>query len=328
MTGSSAEVTPVHERPDFIRESVWRHLDERTEPPEVELIRHRHGILEYRFAGGRRVFAKPFTDLDKAPAAYEIQRALWEGGFGTASEHRVPEPIAFRPGECVILMAPAPGEQVRELATGDWTTWADALEGAARWLAALHASSHRLGPHDDAARRARNLARRVAQTAARRPDVERLLTILLDELATQIPARPAKDKVQTHGRYHPQHVYVSPDCVTVIDADRATPGDAAKDVGEFLHRLRADAMSSGTGAEAADRASETFVHEYVRRGGADLLGLAFYWSYSILFTLVARARRTSADDLDERGRIEFYEAEFAAVPGRVTAYGSKAGGKT
>ena len=30
MTGS--EVTPVLERPDFIRESVWRHLDEGTEP--------------------------------------------------------------------------------------------------------------------------------------------------------------------------------------------------------------------------------------------------------------------------------------------------------
>jgi hypothetical protein len=316
------------ERPDFIRESVWRHLDEQTEPPEVELIRHRHGILEYRFADERRVFAKPFTDLDKALAAYEIQQALWEGGFGMASEHRVPEPIAFRADERVILMAAAPGDRVRELATGDWARWADALEGAARWLAALHVSPHRLGPPDDAARRALHLARRVAQTVACRPDVERLLTSLLDELAARIPARPAGDQVQTHGRYHPQHVYVAPDCVTVIDADRATPGDAAKDMGEFLHRLRADAMSAGAGAEAIDRASETFVHEYVRRGGADLSGLAFYWSYSILFTLVARAGRTGAEELDEPRRSEFYEAEFAAVPGRVAAYGSGAGGQT
>ena len=80
MTGS--EVTPVLERPDFIRESVWRRLGERTEPPEVELVPHRHGILEYRFAGGRRVFAKPFPDEARALAAYEIQRTLWEGDSG------------------------------------------------------------------------------------------------------------------------------------------------------------------------------------------------------------------------------------------------------
>ena len=225
-------------------------------------------------------------------------------------------------------MEAASGERVRELATGDRTTWEEALRGAARWLASLHASSHRLGPRDDATLRALHLARRVAQTAARRPDVERLLTTLLDALGARIPARPAGNQVQTHGRYHPEHVYVAADSVTAIDTDRATPGDAAKDAGEFLHRLRADAMRAGTRAEAADRASEIFVHEYVRRGGADLSGLAFYWSYSILFTLVARVGRAGADDLDERGRIEFYETEFAAVPGRVAAYGSKAGGTT
>lgn len=318
-----ADVTPVLERFDFIR-VVWRGLDARTEPQEVDLVRHRHGIVEYRFADGRRVFAKPFADPGRARNAYEIQKVLWEGGFGTASHHRVPEPIAFRPDERVILMAAAPGKQVRELATRDWKTWANGLGGAAGWLAALHASSLRLGPPDDAARRALHLARRVAQTAARRPDAEPLLARLLDELAARIPVRPSADRVQTHGRYHPQHVYVARDCVTVIDTDRATPGAAAKDVGEFLHRLRADARSAGIGAEAADRASETFVHEYVRRGGSGLSELAFYWSYSILFTLVARAGRTGADDLDERERGAFYEAEFAAVPHRVAAYASGA----
>ena len=118
---------------------------------------------------------------------------------------------------------------------------------------------------------------------------------LLDELTRRIPLRFANDNVQTHSRYHPQHVYLAPDCGIVIGADRA---------------------------------SEMFVHGYIRRGGADLSGLAFQWSYSILFTLVARAGRTSADDLDERGRIEFYEAEFAAALGRAAAYGSRAGRET
>jgi aminoglycoside phosphotransferase (APT) family kinase protein len=166
-----------------------------------------------------------------------------------------------------------------------------------------------------------HLARRVAETAARRPDLERLLARLLDELGERSPVRqPAASVVQTHGRYHPQHVYVSSDTVTVIDTDRATPGDAAKDVGEFLHRLRADARSAGLGAEDADRASAVFVEEYARRSAADLSALEFYWSYSLLFTLVARGGRADAEDARARRRIAFYEAEFAAVPARVASY--------
>jgi Phosphotransferase enzyme family len=322
----SREVTSVLERPDFVRDSVWRLLDEGTETPEVELVHHRHGILEYRFEGGRHVFAKPFPDAERATAAYEIQRALWEGGFGPGSVNRVPEPIAYLPDERVILMGAAPGERLRELGTGGRSAWEQALGGAARWLAALHSAPHRLGPPDDAARRALHLARRVAQTAARRPELEHLLARLLEDLAARTPApRAVRPDVQTHGRYHPQHVYVGSDCVTVIDADRATPGDAAKDVGEFLHRLRADTMTAGLDGEAADRASAAFVEEYARASSTDLSGLEFYWSYSVLFTLVARAGRTAADDAGERERIEFYEAEFAAIPDRAARHSSATG---
>jgi aminoglycoside phosphotransferase (APT) family kinase protein len=322
MTGSvGREFISVLERDDFIRDSVWRRLDNRTEAPEVELVHQGHSILEYRFADGRRVFAKPFPDAERALATYEIQRALWEGGFGAGSAYRIPEPIAYLPEERVILMGAAPGECLRELAIGDWTTWEEALHGAARWLAAFHSSSHPLGPPDDSTRRALHLARRVAETAARRPDLERVLTRLLNELAARIPARrTTSHEVQTHGRYHPQHVYVASDCVTVIDTDRATRGDAAKDVGEFLHRLRADAMRAGLDG-SADRACVVFVEEYARAGSADLSGLEFYWSYSVLFTLVARAGRPDAGDAHDRQRIEFYEAEFAAIPDRVARYG-------
>jgi hypothetical protein len=320
MTGAP-EATALLERDEFIRDVVWPHLDGGAEPPEVELVAHRHGIVEYRFASGHRVFAKPFADTEKALAAYEIQRTLWEGGFGPDAAHRVPEPIEFRPADGVILMGAAPGERVRELATGDRAVWEEALRGSARWLAALHSSQHRLGPPDDPTRRVLHLARRVAGTAARRPDLERLLARLLDQLADRIPAtHEPRSQVQTHGRYHPQHVYVATDSVTVIDTDRATPGDAAKDVGEFLHRLRADASSAGVGPEDADRASAEFVEEYARGPAADLSALEFYWSYSVLFTLVARGGRADADDDAARRRLAFYEAEFTAVPRRVATY--------
>jgi phosphotransferase family enzyme len=321
VTGTQGpEVPSVLESDDFIRDSVWRRLDAGTEPPAVELVRYRAGVVEYRFDNHRSVVAKPFDDAAKGAAAYAIQRALWEGGFGAGANYRVPEPIAYLPDQRVVLMGVALGQRLRELAMGDREAWHEGLRGAARWLAALHASSHRLGPTEDSTRLALHMARRVAQTAARRPGVEQTLVGLLDELAARSPPPGrATPEVQTHGRYAPLHVYVASDCISVIDTDRAAPGDPAKDVGEFLHRLRDNLMMARL-EELADPASSAFLDEYARKSAADLTRLAFYWSYSVLFTIVVRTRKTSVDDADELDRRKFYEAEFAAIPRRVAEY--------
>lgn len=76
-------------------------------------------------------------------------------------------------------------------------------------------------------------------------------------------------------------------------------------------------MRAGRQAGIADTASARFLEEYARRSPASLSSLEFYWSYSVLFTLVAGAGRTAADDARGRQRIEFYAAEFAAIPERV-----------
>jgi aminoglycoside phosphotransferase (APT) family kinase protein len=147
-----------------------------------------------------------------------------------------------------------------------------------------------------------------------------MLARLMDELAGRLPPQPATELVQTHGRYHLQHVYVTPERVTVIDLDRAAVADPAKDVGEFLHRLRADAMRRGVEQEATDGATAAFVAAYVRAGGRPLVALQFYWSYSILFTLVARIGREDPDEKVRR-EVEFFADEFEAVPERVAAFG-------
>jgi aminoglycoside phosphotransferase (APT) family kinase protein len=304
---------------DFVRTEVWPLLGE-GEPPPVTRHEHRHGIVEYRFDGVRRVFAKPVEDADEARATFEIQRALWQHGFGEGSRYAVAEPIAYLAEQGILLVGAAAGEPLREVWTRDPRASEDGVREAARWLAALHSSPLRLGPADEPANRAFHLAQRIALSAARRPPFGSTLAKLADEVARRLPAGTATPPVQTHGRYHMQHVHVAPDRVTVIDLDRAAVADPAKDVGEFLHRLRADAMRRNVDRDAAERATAGFVEEYADAGGARLAALEFFWSYSILFTLVARVGR---DDPDEKVRreVEFFAGEFEAVPERIAAFG-------
>lgn len=174
---------------------------------------------------------------------------------------------------------------------------------------------------DDSTRRSLHLARRVAQTIAVRPDLEGLLVRLLGELSARAPAASSRLEVQTHGRFHAQHVYLAPECVTVIDLDRASPSDRAKDVGEFLHRLRTGTSRRVLDPESAERTRGVFLDEYVRCADADLSALPFFWSYSVLFELVSRAARMADDRAQSPEDTAFYVAEFAAIPERVAGYG-------
>jgi aminoglycoside phosphotransferase (APT) family kinase protein len=316
-----SEVAKLLERDEFILEHVWPFVADGTQMPSVDLVHHRHGIVEYRFDGGPRVFAKPFEDVERGSAAYGIQRAFWEHGFGADAGYRVAEPLAFLAEHGVLLIGTAPGRCLRDLRAVDPAAWKAGVRRAAHWLSALHRSTMRVGPLDDTTQRVLHLAQRVAQTVARRPELEPTLVRLLDELGSRALPVGSSLEVQTHGRYHAEHVFLTPDQVTVIDTDRAARGDPAKDVGEFLHRLRADALRDPAHRDAAEQATAAFVEEYTQSGGCGLSSLTFYWSYSVLFTFVARAAREGEDETRKEQRLQLYRGEFEAIPGRVAAYG-------
>ena len=306
----------------FIRESVCPLVGHPAGSQGVELEERRHGIVEYRFEGGQRVFAKPILDSEEARGTYLIHRTFWEEGFGASSPYRVPEPLAYLPEQGVLLIGGAPGECLRELQAGDPSTWEEGLRRAARWLAALHSSPLRLGQADDPTEHCLHLAWRAAQAAARRPALEeRIVRHLRELVARAVPAGAARTEVQTHGRFHAEHVFLTPEQVTVIDIDRASRGDPAKDVGEFLHRLRADAARKRVDADVVGRAEAAFLEEYKHASPAGLGGLQFSWSYSVLFSLCSRAARLDAKEARTQELIDFYEAELAAIPERLAAYG-------
>lgn len=282
-------------------------------PPEVVVTRYRPArgnVIEYRFEGGPRIFAKLYADEAEGLSSYRILHSLWADGFGPRSPYRVPEPIAFVAEHRALLVAGAPGECLLEFKGGPRDAWESGLRAAARWLARLHGSPVELGPREEVSQGALHLEQRVADAVARRPELEAEVVGLVETLADRAAvASGPRPHVQTHGRYHAVHVFLGPDCVTVIDLDRAALGDAAKDAGEFLHRLRADVVKARLGIEAADWATETFLQEYGRSGGADLAALPYHWSYCVLRTMLGTLRRGGKEK-----RIDFYRAEFDAIP--------------
>jgi aminoglycoside phosphotransferase (APT) family kinase protein len=215
-------------------------------------------------------------------------------------------------------MQAAEGEPLLGLQGRDWATWEEGLRGAARWLTVLHASPMRQGQPEDLGQGVFRLARRIAKAAARNPDLEKLLIRLVKDLAKRAEAITGpRPQVQTHGRYHSGHVFLAPGIITVIDLDRSCPADPAKDVAEFLHRLRAGVAKGELDYETAERATNVFLEEYALHSTVELSGLAYYWSYSILSTLLHTMRKRHLDEKTRAQRLDFYQAEFYDVPRRL-----------
>jgi hypothetical protein len=284
---------------------------------EVERLRtrKRSTVLEYRFEGGLRVIAKRYGQGGDALASYEVLRALRAQGFGPGSPHRVAEPLGCFADWGVLLMRAVPGDRLATLA-GRPGSWEEGLRAAAGWLARLHALSMDLGPGEDISRGVVRLARRAASAAARHPELEGLLGRLIEELAERArSAAGSRSQAPTHGRYHARHVFVTSGSVAVIDLDRIAVADPAIDVGEFLHRLRALARRARLGEDATERAAIAFLEEYAAHANVVPSNLVYYWSYSILFTLLHVVEQHHAK---WEKRLGFYRAEFEDVPQRAS----------
>ncbi|MFN2558032.1 MAG: phosphotransferase family protein [Nitriliruptorales bacterium] len=274
--------------------------------------------IEWIPAQGPPLVVKLYPDRNEGSASYRILRAVWQQGFGPGSPYRVPEPLRWSPAQSAIVMRRAPGRCLGDLRP-DEADWLEGIRAAARWLARLHTSSLRVGPRDERSRASERLSRRLSKAVERHPHLGGLLRTCMDELAHRARS-VAASQCQTHGRFHPGHVFVTPDVVTVIDLDRAAPADPAKDVAEFIHRARAEVFKRGCGGPAAEEATQTFLEEYRRQSPARLDALTYFWSESLLATLLHAVRKRHLHEEAWQARITFYAREFDHVPELVPSY--------
>lgn len=271
--------------------------------------------VQVELDGGPAVFAKLFP-FDDGPEVAAKLAALREAGLGAGSRYQSVEPLAWYDEEKVLLCRGAPGRALSELVgAADREALADGVAEAGRWLGRLHRAPLRVGTPRSLLVTGElvSLASRLAKVAAQRPDYVDEAVGLLEALGDL--TRDTVDGVvaQCHGQYRPLHVFVAPETVTVIDLDRSVPADPARDVAEFLHRLRVLVSDSAQDAATADALCDAFLTAYSESvGGTGTLPnlrfhLARYALHSLHRKLKSGSARTASDD---DAVYRFYRGEF------------------
>jgi aminoglycoside phosphotransferase (APT) family kinase protein len=304
---------------DFITNYVTPRLAERPPDPlacEMTIAQDTGTgrlTLRYAFPHGETIFAKLYTDALGAHS-YQLQRALWEAGFGEGRPYQVPEPLAFLPEHNLVLMRGVPGTPLGcLLESAPLAELVDGVRCAARWLAALHRSTLRIGTPEadwDSLKLFR-VNVRLIKAAAARPDGLDALLDLMNTLKTTIKALPERRiTVQTHGRYHHDHVFLGPDATAVIDLDRSRPTDPAKDVAEFLRVLRSACFKKGVDEARTETATRAFLHEYLSLVPEAGSGVSYYWLSFLMLNVLAHMKKAGAADARWQRTLDFYMGEI------------------
>ncbi len=279
--------------------------------------------LEITLDRAQRIFAKLYPD-DSGPRVYEKLKALRAAGFGDGERHQAVDPLGFIPEYGMLLARAAEGRAVSAfIGTQPEALRAGSREAAA-WLAKLHTCPLRVGTPQSLLESGEllSLSRRLAKTIRRQP---RFLDLALEiiEVVERLAAQTREGVwVQSHGQYRPIHVFVGDAAVTVIDLDRSRPSDPARDVAEFLHRLRMTHFWQAGSVEPADTATEEFLTTYRAATGqpAHLANLRFHWARYIFHSLNRKLKGLDHDDGELDRTVTFYRSELErVVSGRLAA---------
>jgi len=276
--------------------------------------------LEIGYGSHPRVFAKLYPD-ESGPLIYEKLNTLRAGGFGSGEQYQAVEPLGFIPEYGMLLTEAAEGLPVSaHIGVNEGAVLAGARE-AAVWLAKLHSTPLRIGTPRALldAGELLPLARRLAKTLCRRPQFLGQALEMIEALEDLAANTVEGLQVQGHGQYRPIHVFIGPSSVTVIDLDRSRPCDPARDVAEFLHRLRMTTFWHGGSVEPANAPTEAFLAAYSSEvtDGACLSNLRFHWARYIFHSFNHKMKDTSNSDLEVDSVVRFYRSEFEhAINGR------------
>ena len=307
------ERVPGLTRPDFVARHVRPLLgDQAVETGcKVEIVWNEgtpRMTLRYAFDDGIVVYGKVYID-GFGPTSYSLLRRLWQNGFGAGSAQRVPEPLGFCAEENLLLMRAARGRPLAALLLQEPTDkLLPGLRVAAGWLARLHAARLAGLPPEPACNRIKifELADHLGKAAAGHPADSSALLEHLKRIRTLAPVGRLV-LVPTHGQYTPANVFVDGSDVVVIDLDRLSLSDPAKDVAMFLSRAVSLRAKEAGRPEDAERLAREFMDAYGEHAPCPLENLPYYRA---LFALNAFAKcAKDHEDGDKNGGGGFEEDE-------------------
>jgi aminoglycoside phosphotransferase (APT) family kinase protein len=272
--------------------------------------------LRYDFDPDHIIYAKLYSD-GLGIHSYQVMKDLWDGGFGQSAQYQVPEPLAFLPTHNLVLMRGVTGKPVGTALNGDCTV--DLVEGsreAARWLAALHRCEVKVGePEADwDSLKIFRVCVRMIKAAAAKPEHHGMLLDLMHSLKNHIRKMPSSRLVvQTHGRYHHDHVFINGGATAVIDLDRSRPSDPAKDVAEYVRVLRMTAFKGGVEQQRIEDATKAFLDEYLAEVPEAAESLPYYWASFLVLSLFGFVKKLKVEDPNWQKMMDFHLREMRRV---------------
>ncbi len=309
-------------RPEFIEQVVYPAAREgagrggRPVDCKVTIVQDRGTgriTLNYAFDDGTLVFGKLYSD-ELVRHSFQVLNGLWRGGFGNDQPYQISQPLLYLPEDRLLLTKAVEGTPLASFVGRDCPELVPYVRQAAKWLVQLHSSSIYVGKEESLWQSLKlfKAIRRLAKAAAFVPDRKEMMIEMVNALCDRGKQSQATvPAVQTHGRFHYEHILVNGSKTTVIDFDRSVPSDPAKDLAEFVSMLRLRTFKLTGSAEAADAPTRAFLGEYLSHLPENAANLAIHWGAFLLLTLFRHVRKP---DAQPSGRVvQFCQREFDSV---------------
>jgi aminoglycoside phosphotransferase (APT) family kinase protein len=261
----------------------------------------------------------------KAAREFEAMRLLWDAGFSRDESFMIPRPVQYFPDFQLILQGKARGSKLRHYAGKGTDVSLGYARMAGLWLAKLHNLKVTAPETCTYTHEIASLRTFIGAIITAQPKLAGELEYrgaLLERTFTQFQSVPS---TMVHGDFHPDHIFVSKDSVTVIDFERFSTGDPVLDVGSFIAHMRTTARCLGRALTAADREIDVFLESYLNavsstESAAILPRIA---SYVTLSNLEALYYVASVLRVGDPNRLEVYldcmrQVEIAALESSVT----------
>jgi hypothetical protein len=193
------------------------------------------------------VIAKTYRKDSKGRNAYEGMVALWKTPLASGSTVTLAEPLAYIPEHKVMVQGPVPAEQsledmLKDALTADTPEAYAELHGymirTAAALAAFHQSGVRYGATVTLDERWAELHELQARLSTAVPELNGVVTPLLEQLEARAIAAPPDAAVPTHGTFNPEQVLISGPHIGIIDFDDFCMAEPALDVGLFIAAIK------------------------------------------------------------------------------------------
>lgn len=212
--------------------------------------------------------------VGKAAREFRILQLLSDSGFGCKGRFRIPRPIHLSIDQELILQEKAPGLVFEALLGQSKRMSSEAAMSAGIWLARLHGLPITPAGACSYEHHFSKAQLYVRELLAASPRLAPDLALLEGRICQGLSSFQEVPFSLIHGDYHPQHIYVAGNRITVIDFDRSHFSDPAEDLGSFILHTRLAALRLGRPPQSVNQEVGAFLQGYFTAASGDARNLA------------------------------------------------------